>query len=78
MNELCFLCVPQVDILGKKEKCIKMSETGATLTTNSTSDKLAALSKEAESLKTKLEEERHKLNDISRKNRFSLVLVLKT
>lgn len=35
------------------------------VTTNSTSDKLAALSKEAESLKAKLEEERHKLNDIS-------------
>lgn len=38
-----------------------------------TSDKLAALSKEAESLKTKLEEERHKLNDISRNNRFFVV-----
>lgn len=43
-----------------------MSETGAgTMTVNSTSEKLAVLSKEAESLKAKLEEERHKLNDIT-------------
>lgn len=34
---------------------------------NSTSDKIAALSKEAENLKLKLEEERQKLNDVSRK-----------
>lgn len=48
-----------------------MADTGAMVTTNSTSDKLAALSKEAESLKSKLEEERHKLNDISRESPFT-------
>lgn len=46
-----------------------MSESGATLTTNSASDKMAVLAKEAESLKAKLEEERHKLNDISCKQK---------
>lgn len=34
---------------------------------NNTSDRIAALTKEAENLKLKLEEERQKLNDESRK-----------
>lgn len=34
---------------------------------NNTTDKVAALVKEAESLKAKLEEERQKLNDVTRK-----------
>lgn len=33
---------------------------------NNTNDKIAALTKEAESLKVKLEEERQKLNDVAR------------
>lgn len=34
---------------------------------NSTNDKIATLTKEAENLKLKLEEERQKLNDVARK-----------
>jgi guanine nucleotide-binding protein subunit beta-5 len=33
----------------------------------STTDKISALTKEAETLKAKLEEERQKLNDVTRK-----------
>lgn len=41
--------------------------TESTNQSNSTSDKIAALTKEAENLKLKLEEERQKLNDVARK-----------
>lgn len=44
---------------------------------NNTTDKVAALVKEAESLKAKLEEERQKLNDVTRKF-FFLILQLCT
>lgn len=40
---------------------------------NNTTDKVAALVKEAESLKAKLEEERQKLNDVTRKFFFVLI-----
>lgn len=36
-------------------------------TSQSNNDKIAALTKEAENLKLKLEEERQKLNDVNRK-----------
>lgn len=42
-----------------------MTESGSQ--SNNTSDKVAALQKEAEMLKAKLDEERQKLNDVSRK-----------
>lgn len=38
-----------------------------TAQSNNTNDKIAALTKEAECLKVKLEEERQKLNDVARK-----------
>lgn len=42
------------------------AEVASHVNTTNSLDRLAALSKEAESLKAKLEEERHKLNDVSR------------
>ena len=43
---------------------------------SSTNDKIAALTKEAESLKVKLEEERQKLNDVACKYASHLVVCL--
>lgn len=40
---------------------------------NNSGDKVASLMKEAENLKQKLEEERQKLNDVTRKKNFSLM-----
>lgn len=39
---------------------------------NNAADKIAALTKEAENLKLKLEEERQKLNDVARKCRIQM------
>lgn len=44
---------------------------------NSGGDKLASLMKEAETLKQKLEEERQKLNDVTRKGFSTLIVSLK-
>lgn len=46
----------------KSRENYKMTETTQM---NNTSDKIAALTKEAENLKLKLEEERQKLNDVA-------------
>lgn len=44
---------------------------------NSGGDKLTSLMKEAETLKQKLEEERQKLNDVTRKGVFNLDCIIK-
>lgn len=63
-NKKKFLCLHK---FFSELKHKKMSESNQV---NNSGDKVASLMKEAESLKQKLEEERQKLNDVTRKENF--------